>query len=346
MAPFAQRRLGHPPLDPAQVAWRATPAAIVIGDQPCGQIDQRVRTGAGFELGEFCGGVAQDGRVMPAHQMQAIIEPADGLDQFGVAADRCQRFEKPRGARGDVVIPDIARRCNGSPGAQHGGAEQQGKVEREQIAKLLFAQPCNTEAVNGPIQVWIAGNGRGGEANPATTLPDDIEDFVWDADGRGLVVATRPAIRLQTEAIAREARQGFLFDDRFIPQSAGRPIPTGPFPRVAVHVDLATGSVRDATATEATLLNPTAAPSRPKDAKIYAAAPKGMAAWTAAKDPSLLIAPTKLVMRNRDGRLQECADRDCEDIGQLWWSKDGRTLYAHRRAGWTARYWPRAASRY
>lgn len=190
--------------------------------------------------------------------------------------------------------------------------------------------------VNGPIQVWIAGNGRGGEANPATTLRDDIEDFVWDADGRGLVVATRPAIRLQTEAIAREARQGFLFDDRFIPQSAGRPIPTGPFPRVAMHVDLATGAVRDATAAEATLLDPAAAPRRPKDARIYAAASKGMAAWTAVKEPSLLIAPTKLVMRNRDGRLQECVDRDCEEIGQLWWSKDGRTLYAHRRAGWTA----------
>ena len=190
--------------------------------------------------------------------------------------------------------------------------------------------------VNGPIQVWIAQDGGSDQAKPATTLPDDIEDFVWDADGRGLVVATRPEIRLQTQAIAREARQGFLFDDRFIPQAASRPIPTGPFPRVPIHVDLATGAVRGATAAEAAFLDPAAAPGRPKDARVYAAESKGMAAWTAAKDPSLMIAPTKLVMRHRDGRLQECVDPDCEEIGQLWWSKDGRTLDAHRRAGWTA----------
>ncbi|MDP3673776.1 MAG: Atxe2 family lasso peptide isopeptidase [Novosphingobium sp.] len=190
--------------------------------------------------------------------------------------------------------------------------------------------------VDDRTQVWLVGTGSAGDAEPVTELPDEVEDVAWDDDGRGLVVATRPAIRLETDAIAREARGGFLFDDRFMPAIADRPIPTGPFPRALTHVDIATGTTRDATPAEVALLDPSMLPGRPKEARVFATGPRGASAWTAAKTASLLISPTKLILKAADGRTRECSNPECEDVKLLWWAADGRTLYALRTAGWTA----------
>ncbi|HCE22836.1 MAG TPA: peptidase, partial [Hyphomonas sp.] len=72
----------------------------------------------------------------------------------------------------------------------------------------------------GSTQVWLASPTGQTGAVRATNLADDVDDFAWAQDGMGLIVSTRPAIRLAAAAIASEGRRGFLFDARFAPQAA------------------------------------------------------------------------------------------------------------------------------
>jgi dipeptidyl aminopeptidase/acylaminoacyl peptidase len=188
--------------------------------------------------------------------------------------------------------------------------------------------------VDGSTQVWaIDAQGRY-EARRLTALPDDVDDFAWSADGRGVVVATRPDLRLKTEAIETEARSGFVYDDRFIPSSAARPLPTGAFKTAYTLVDTATGLSREAGPTETLLLEARTTPDRPSAARLYEPAPGGGFAMTVAKDPDNLLTRTKVVVVAQDGTRIECTQRLCEGSQHLWWSRDGRSLFILHRTGW------------
>lgn len=80
----------------------------------------------------------------------------------------------------------------------------------------------------GSTQAWIADPIGRTPARQVSFLPIDVDRLAWRDDGLGLVLATRPDIRRRAEEIAAEAPRGFLYDDRFNPQVADRPIPTGP----------------------------------------------------------------------------------------------------------------------
>jgi dipeptidyl aminopeptidase/acylaminoacyl peptidase len=187
---------------------------------------------------------------------------------------------------------------------------------------------------NGTTQVWLADPRGAGQPARATELPVDVDDFAWSADGKALVVATRPGIRRQARAIAREARAGFLFDARFSPQLAGRPIPVEPLETRYSIVDLASGSARPATDDEAALIGPVPRSSGPPPgARGYAEGPDGAAAWLEPVHPERLIGPMRTVVRAADGTRRACEGDSCEGIQQLWWAADG-TLFALRRTGW------------
>lgn len=183
-------------------------------------------------------------------------------------------------------------------------------------------------------QVWLADATGKTPARQASALPDNVDDFAWIPDGSALIVATRPGIRHQLDAIAREASGGFLFDDRFSPQFADRPLPTGPFPFEYDRWNLATGTMRAATADEIALLAPPPPTEVPKGARAFAAGPRGMAAWIESKEPEQLLSPTRLILTDAQGRLHVCAERRCEGVMRLWWSQDGRTLHILQRTGW------------
>jgi dipeptidyl aminopeptidase/acylaminoacyl peptidase len=68
----------------------------------------------------------------------------------------------------------------------------------------------------GPPQAWLVPR-DGGPARALTALPDAVENLAWNAAGTALIIATRPALRAQSEAIAATAGKGYLYDDRFAP---------------------------------------------------------------------------------------------------------------------------------
>src|SRR3546814_19049781 len=105
-------------------------------------------------------------------------------------------------------------------------------------------------------------------------MPDDVDDFAWTPDGQALVVATRPALRHQKEAIAQEALGGFLFDERFAPQFADSPLPTGPLKTEYSRVELASGQAVSASPAEIALLVPARPTALPVSAGASARGPE------------------------------------------------------------------------
>ena len=188
--------------------------------------------------------------------------------------------------------------------------------------------------IDGSTQVWIADPAGGNPTHRATAMPDDVDRFAWTADGNGLIVQTRPGIRQQAEAIAQEAARGFLFDDRFSPQFADRPIPTGEIAPEYVFVALGDGSVRPATASEAELLVAHRPATLPAQAREYAAGPDGYAAWLEPKHPDRLISPSRIAVMQPGGSRISCDAEACEGIRQLWWTTAGQTLLALQGTGW------------
>lgn len=184
----------------------------------------------------------------------------------------------------------------------------------------------------GSTQVWVVDAAGADEARQATRLPDEIDDFAWSADGRAIVAATLPDLRLQTEAIDREARTGFVYDERFVPEIAARPIPRGVLTKHFVRVEVATGLVSDADGADRERIEPASA-AAPKGARVFAAGASGAIAWTAAKDPDNIISRTSLSLRSGD-TARTCSQRICEGVQKLWWSPNGRSLYALHRTGW------------
>lgn len=186
---------------------------------------------------------------------------------------------------------------------------------------------------HGNTQVWGAAADGSASARQLTDLPDDVDDFAWDADGKGLVAASRPGLREQTAAIDREAREGFLFDARFSPQFASRPIPRKSIETVFTHVDLATGAMREASRQEAEPVHPGPIPGSPAAALLYTKGPKGATAWTEAKNPGKLIARTRIVLKASDGGSETCASEACEGAQHVWWDDDGALLIL-QKTGW------------
>lgn len=183
-------------------------------------------------------------------------------------------------------------------------------------------------------QVWMVDPTGASPARQATSLPDDVDDFRWTASGLAMVVATRPGIRAAARTIAAEGAGGYLFDDRFSPQFAGHPIPTGHLESEYTLISLADEAMRPATGKERELLDPKMPPELPALARNFRRGPHGDSAWLEPKDPDHLLSPTRLVVSRADGRRQICASTDCEGVFGLWWSKEGGALVLQQRTGW------------
>lgn len=183
-------------------------------------------------------------------------------------------------------------------------------------------------------QVWLGASDGREDARQLSTLTDNVDAFAWTLDGSGIVVASRPTIRRAAEAIARQGRRGFLFDDRFAPQFADYPVPTGNAEYTYTLVSLEDGSQREATVEERSLLAPARPADIPEIARTYSAGPDGYAAWLEPKFPEQIISPTRLVIASPDGTKRQCDSPECEGIRDLWWSAEGASLFAQQVTGW------------
>lgn len=183
-------------------------------------------------------------------------------------------------------------------------------------------------------QVWLAASDGKEPALQATALPDNVDDFAWTQDGRALVVVTRPGIRLQAEAIAKEARVGFLFDERFAPSKAERPIPIEPVDAAYITVDLATRAEKISTDAEIALIRPVRPDGLAKKAQGIVKASTGAFAWREPIHPKRLISAMRPVIQQANGKQLTCEKPHCIGTRQLWWSKDGANLYLRQKTGW------------
>lgn len=189
--------------------------------------------------------------------------------------------------------------------------------------------------VDGSTQVWVAYPARDRASHRATSLPDDVDRFAWSEDGAGLIVQTRPEIRIRAEAIADEAASGFLFDERFSPQIADRPLPVGDVSPSFSFVALESGTVRPATDAEMEQLVRPRGRDIPEQARLFAAADNGALAWTESERSDRLISPTRLSMMRPGGETLVCSSsHGCDNIRGLWWSDDGASLVVLRASGW------------
>lgn len=187
--------------------------------------------------------------------------------------------------------------------------------------------------IDGHVQIWTAA-ASGGAAIQATNLDFRPENFAWAADGRGFIVAGRPAIAAEKAKIDAEGRKGWLYDGRIAPFVSNRPQVRGSFPMKYFHVDARTGLRRPAHPDEIARVDPEAAPGKPAQAGLFAVGKSGNQAWTEAKSPDKLLSPKKLVVRWRDGTSSLCDDDICSTIRRLGWSDDGATIFFLARQGW------------
>lgn len=190
------------------------------------------------------------------------------------------------------------------------------------------------KSVGGSRQVWVADPTGAEAARQLTAAPDDVDAFAWLADGSGLVVTTRPGIRLAAEAIARQAERGFLYDESISAQFGARPIPMGEAPPQYATISLVTGMAKPSSAAEIALLAPAAPHALPEGARGYIHAPDGQAAWLEPKFPDRFIGPSRLVRADASGARVSCASAACEGIVRLWWSVPERALFAVQKTGW------------
>ncbi|WP_298670734.1 Atxe2 family lasso peptide isopeptidase [uncultured Sphingomonas sp.] len=174
----------------------------------------------------------------------------------------------------------------------------------------------------------------GKPAVPAVDLPFEIEDFTWASDGRGFIVSGRPELARADAAIDVEARQGYLFDDRFSPMMSDRPFPTGSFPTRFFHVALAGNIVRVARPAEEMLIDPQADSRRPVGAGEFAVDGDGGTAWTEKRNPLELLSPVQLRVAWSTGRRSSCLSDPCARIRHIWWGRSRDALYFVTREGW------------
>lgn len=175
----------------------------------------------------------------------------------------------------------------------------------------------------GRTRVWLARSDGSG-ARPLSRLELDARGVRWSGDGRSLLVTVRPGKAGGEAAIASEEREGFLYDRRFWTLSLSRPRPPAADP-VERRIDASTGDPIEG--------GPPVAgdAGRPDGALAFARSPTGALAWTAARDPRVVMGPAGLTVE-RGGRAIACRSSDCLDgVGALWWGSDDE-LYVLRGA--------------
>jgi dipeptidyl aminopeptidase/acylaminoacyl peptidase len=188
--------------------------------------------------------------------------------------------------------------------------------------------------VAGSTQAWIADPTGQTSARQVSFLSIDVDRLAWSEDGLGLVLTTRPDIHRRAEEIAREAPRGFLYDDRFNPQVADRPIPTGLISSEYSFVSLSDGSIRTASRAEVELLEPPKPKAASEDTSGHAVSVSGHSAWLERKIPGGLGSPRKLVVALKTGESRVCDREECEGVQDLWWSDEGETLFGLQVTGW------------
>ncbi|ALR20106.1 Atxe2 family lasso peptide isopeptidase [Sphingobium baderi] len=167
-----------------------------------------------------------------------------------------------------------------------------------------------------------------------TTASDTaVRQVAWTAGGR-LVFGNEPdAARLEAEIDLR-GREGFLYDDSFIPKRDARPSIAGPVP-IEFHSSTASGAdIRPASSGELPA-NANSIKPGPEGLIRSATGSRHVVAQLVQRELASITSPIDLWLQYADGRRRRCDDPQCADgILNMWWTANGRKLLFLRRAGW------------
>lgn len=183
----------------------------------------------------------------------------------------------------------------------------------------------------GITQLWRApANGRGGVA--LTQSLTDVRDFAWSGDGSYVLFGTQPDLEAVRQKIAGEGRNGWLYDERFVPTFGFSPQLPGDLPLEMFTLDLATGRVRPASVPERALFDDR---NRLRDSTSPSAiSGKGRRAWTE-RSKDHLFAALQLWVDGPDEKALRCEAPACAGgFTGLWWNTSGTELRFLRREGW------------
>jgi len=176
---------------------------------------------------------------------------------------------------------------------------------------------------NGVTRVWVIP-GPGLAADPVSPADSDVLDWRWGHDGASIVYSTEPGRRAEREAIAREGREGFLYDARIWPGVGTAPLPAGTLPVKYFVADLS-GHVRAAGSGDPL-------PDSGGGALVPVTDARGWLA-SAVRDGASPLSPTHLIVTPPGRPIVSCDAQTCRDgLVSLWWS--GRDVLFLRREGW------------
>lgn len=182
-------------------------------------------------------------------------------------------------------------------------------------------------------QVWVA-KADGSASRAITDSPVDVESFAWGEEGRTIIFASRPSLRVELEEIANERLSGFHIDQRFrvLPPNGNQRVPSSDHPLAYMTTDL-TGTIQaPASPAEIARLK---ARSSPQDS--FAQARRGESGATALlvrEQPEFAASRRRLRAESKAGAEIPCARDMCRNASAFWWL--GPDLYYTRREGWAS----------
>ncbi|RJG52942.1 Atxe2 family lasso peptide isopeptidase [Sphingobium terrigena] len=167
-----------------------------------------------------------------------------------------------------------------------------------------------------------------------TTSKTAVRQVAWTPGGRLLFGNEPDAARLEAE-IDRRGREGFLYDDSFIPNREARPSIRAPIP-IEFHSSTASGADIRPAHSEELATHTDAAPDRPSNGLIQSVVEGGnVTAQLVHREPASLTSPIDLWLQYGDGQRRRCDDPVCAGgILNMWWTRNGQRLLFLRRAGW------------
>jgi len=192
--------------------------------------------------------------------------------------------------------------------------------------------------MGGLAQVLVLNPDKGGAAT-VTASDVGVDDFHWSEDGASILYSDRPEVLATRAGIEAEGANGYLFDDRIMPYAGSRPGITTPRADRRRAVELASGRIRELTASEAASANiARKAPGDTSGIDIRAAS-----GWKLVKHqavPGSYTSPTRLIATTPEGKSIECDDEVCRgnlirDIEGAWETDHAGEFAFLKREGWS-----------
>jgi len=183
----------------------------------------------------------------------------------------------------------------------------------------------------GSVQAWRAA-ADGSAVEQGRHVDFDVEAVAWSDDDKALQISGRPGLAAAREAIRKEARTGYRYDDRYLPMASNVPLPRTMTPTETFAIDLSTMAVHSANAGNRRAASGNVAMPAPVDS-VFIAAGRTWTYWAKAGDPNNIASPLHLFASAPTGEVTRCRAAECDHIAGLWIADDRSSVVFLNREG-------------